>query len=65
MEAVEWTKSRHQSGKYDLSIVVSVPLQYLRPGDIVDCELRIPGTGYVKKKSIIYYPPLEKNTGKE
>ncbi|GLV44653.1 uncharacterized protein CBL_20564 [Carabus blaptoides fortunei] len=64
MEVVEWTKSRHPNGRYDLSIVVSAPVDELMPGEIIDCELRIPGTGYVKKKSIIYYPPLERNTSK-
>lgn len=64
LEVVEWIKSKHQSGRYDISIIASASMVNVTPGDIFDCEMRIPGTGYVKKKSLIYYPPIETRSSK-
>ncbi|KAG5890146.1 hypothetical protein JTB14_010164 [Gonioctena quinquepunctata] len=56
LQTVERDISKHQSGRYSLFIVASALRETLIPGSIIRCELRIPGTGYVKIKSLLYYP---------
>ncbi|XP_017769195.1 PREDICTED: uncharacterized protein LOC108557265, partial [Nicrophorus vespilloides] len=62
LEAIEWDTVRHQEdGRFSSFIVATANLDDLDPGDLINCELRIPMTGYVKRKSLIYYP-LEMTT---
>ncbi|KAK5647644.1 hypothetical protein RI129_002536 [Pyrocoelia pectoralis] len=60
MEAIEWSTSKLPSGRYSLTTTSTVPLDILSPGSLIHCDLRIPGTGYIKRKSMLYYP-LSKN----
>lgn len=57
LEAVEWSTSRLANGRYSVTVVSSGFLDKISPGSLVHCELKIPGTGYVKRKSMLYYPP--------
>ncbi|KAF5308149.1 hypothetical protein FQR65_LT06329 [Abscondita terminalis] len=64
LQAVEWSTSRLSTGRYSVTVVTSVLLTKISPGSLVHCELRIPGTGYVKRKSMLYYPPnMDNSTG--
>ncbi|KAF2893337.1 hypothetical protein ILUMI_12836 [Ignelater luminosus] len=57
LQAIEWSTSRLRNGRYSVTVVSSAFLNKLNPGSLIHCELRIPGTGYVKRKSMLYYPP--------
>ncbi|KAJ8925393.1 hypothetical protein NQ315_009225 [Exocentrus adspersus] len=54
--SVQLDISKHPNGRFTVFIVSSVLAEILHPGALVHCELRIPGTGYVKIKSLLYYP---------
>lgn len=59
LQAVEWSTSRLPTGRYSVTITTSILLNKIAAGSLVHCELKIPGTGYVKRKSMLYYPPSE------
>ncbi|KAB0804357.1 hypothetical protein PPYR_01327 [Photinus pyralis] len=56
LDAVEWSTSRLPSGRFSLTTTTSVLLDTISPGSLVHCDLKIPGTGYVKRKTMLYYP---------
>ncbi|XP_074035857.1 uncharacterized protein [Leptinotarsa decemlineata] len=55
---VQWDISKHTSGRYSLYIIATALRETLKLGSMIRCELRIPGTGYVKIKSLLYYPEV-------
>lgn len=57
LEAVEWSTSRLNNGRYSVTVITSVLASDLNSGTLIHCELRIPGTGYMKRKTMLYYPP--------
>lgn len=61
LDAVEWSTARLPSGRYSLTTTTSVVLDSISPGSLVHCDLKIPGTGYVKRKTMLYYP-ISKNS---
>ncbi|KAJ8970732.1 hypothetical protein NQ317_017390 [Molorchus minor] len=46
LPSVQWDMTKHPNGRYSVYVVSSVLNETLRPGTLVHCELRIPGTGY-------------------
>ncbi|XP_030766303.1 uncharacterized protein LOC115890260 isoform X2 [Sitophilus oryzae] len=57
LSIVEWdVKKNPNTGKYTVFIVGVDHLAELEPGTLIHCELKIPGTGYVKLKTLLYYP---------
>ncbi|KRT82661.1 Immunoglobulin, partial [Oryctes borbonicus] len=57
LESVEWTTQKHSNGKFSVAVTSTIKSSKLDYGSLIFCELRIPGTGYVKRKSLLYYPP--------
>lgn len=55
MEGVSVETSMH-SGEYDIVANGILQEEELNAKTIVDCELRIPDTSYVKRKTLHYYP---------
>lgn len=45
-----------QNGKYTVFVIAVADAAVLVPGSLIHCEMRIPGTGYVKRKAMLYYP---------
>lgn len=57
MEPIEWDTVRHEEdGRYTTFTTATAKITDLYEGDLITCELRIPATGYVKLKSLVYYP---------
>lgn len=56
LQIVHWDINKNQNGRYSVSVIATVASELINPGTIISCELRIPGTGYVKIKNILYYP---------
>ncbi|CAG9860484.1 unnamed protein product [Phyllotreta striolata] len=63
LSTVQWDVSKHNSGRFTTYIVSSLNREYLQDGSIIRCELRIPDTGYVKMRSILYYSEVDKDSG--
>lgn len=59
LQTLEWNTSRHPNGRFSVFVVAHALVESLAPGSLIHCELRIPGTGYVKKRSLLYYPTGE------
>ncbi|GJQ76183.1 hypothetical protein Trydic_g1926 [Trypoxylus dichotomus] len=57
LESVEWTTKKHSNGKFSVTVTSTIKSSKLDYGSLIFCELRIPGTGYVKRESLLYYPP--------
>ncbi|XP_023310601.1 uncharacterized protein LOC108908849, partial [Anoplophora glabripennis] len=58
LSIIQWDISKHSNGRISMFVVTSVLAANLDPGNMIHCELRIPGTGYVKIKSLLYYPEV-------
>ncbi|ENN70680.1 hypothetical protein YQE_12625, partial [Dendroctonus ponderosae] len=57
LSITEWDIKRNPDNrKYTMFIVGTNKISELDPGTLIHCELKIPGTGYVKLKSFLYYP---------
>ncbi|VEN50990.1 unnamed protein product [Callosobruchus maculatus] len=56
LQTVHWDISKTNGGRYNVYIVATERTANLKPGTLIGCELRIPGTGYVKIKSHLFYP---------
>ncbi|XP_060520125.1 uncharacterized protein LOC132698195 isoform X2 [Cylas formicarius] len=57
MSIMEWdVKKDPDTGRYTIFIVATEKVSELDLGTLIHCELKIPGTGYVKIKSLLYYP---------
>ncbi|CAH1363973.1 uncharacterized protein [Tenebrio molitor] len=56
LQTLEWNTSKHPNGRFSVFVVANALVESLAPGSLIHCELRIPGTGYVKKRSLLYYP---------
>lgn len=65
MEGVEWNIGRHPNGKYSVTVVSTAAVQNLNPGTLIHCEIRITGTGYVRRESLLYYPESDYDNGSE
>lgn len=60
LSITEWDIKRNPDNrKYTMFIVGTDKVSELDPGTLIHCELKIPGTGYVKLKSFLYYPQCE------
>ncbi|KAF5272430.1 hypothetical protein FQA39_LY07898 [Lamprigera yunnana] len=59
LQTVHWITSRLSSGSYSITVITTIATDKINPGSLIHCELRIPGTGYVKRKSLLYYSPSE------
>lgn len=58
LQPIEWTtRLLIENGKYSAFVVAAANATSLTPGSLIHCEMRIPGTGYVKRKALLYYPP--------
>ncbi|XP_044729327.1 nose resistant to fluoxetine protein 6-like [Chrysoperla carnea] len=52
-----WSRIRDRDGRYDVTALATLPESELEPAESVfDCEMTIPGTGYTKRTSRVYYP---------
>lgn len=56
LEAIEWNTMRHSDGKFSVFSVATADVENLIAGSMFYCDLRIPGTGYVRRKQMLYYP---------
>ncbi|KAF7279927.1 hypothetical protein GWI33_006598 [Rhynchophorus ferrugineus] len=57
LSIVEWDiKKNPDNGKFSIFIIGTDRVSELQPGSLIHCELKIPGTGYVKLKTLLYYP---------
>nr|XP_015836856.1 PREDICTED: uncharacterized protein LOC660111 isoform X2 [Tribolium castaneum] len=64
LQTLEWNTSRHPNGRFSVFVVAHAMVDSLVPGSLIHCELRIPGTGYVKKRSLLYYPTAQTGCGR-
>lgn len=53
---LEWKTRLLKNGRYSVSVVAAADARVLAAGSLVYCEMRISGTGYVKRKALLYYP---------
>lgn len=52
-----WSHVREHDGRFDVTAIATVAETELEPAESVfDCEMTIPGTGYTKRTSRVYYP---------
>lgn len=58
---LEWKTRLLKNGRYSVSVVAAADAKVLAAGSLVYCEMRISGTGYVKRKALLYYPSGEKH----
>ncbi|XP_050316388.1 uncharacterized protein LOC126750720 isoform X2 [Anthonomus grandis grandis] len=64
LSIIEWDLKKNPiTERYSMSIVGTHKLNELDPGTLIHCELKIPGTGYVKLKSLLYYPEYNSENG--
>nr|XP_022909715.1 uncharacterized protein LOC111420896 isoform X1 [Onthophagus taurus] len=56
LEPVEWSTKKHADGKFSLQQTSTIQVNKLEFGSLVFCEMRIPGTGYIKRQTLLYYP---------
>lgn len=47
-----------RSGSYDVMTSAIFDETYLERPTVFDCELRIPGTMYNKRKTLLYFPGM-------
>lgn len=59
LEGVEWNMGKHPNGKYSIMTKSLALVDELQAGSLIHCEIRIPGTGYVRKESLLYYPEVD------
>lgn len=57
---LEWNTRVFKNGRFSVSVVAAADASVLAAGSLIYCEMRIPGTGYVKRKAILYYPAGKK-----
>ncbi|CAG0912257.1 unnamed protein product [Notodromas monacha] len=55
LENIKWTEERTQNGAYEISLSSLVEDQSLRQESMFECELLIPGTGYILKRKMVYF----------
>ncbi|CAG9762369.1 unnamed protein product [Ceutorhynchus assimilis] len=61
LSITEWDLKRNpDTQKFTMFITGTEKISDLDLGMLIHCELKIPGTGYVKLKSLLYYPDLYK-----
>ncbi|CAG9813524.1 unnamed protein product [Phaedon cochleariae] len=48
--------TKHNTRLFSSYVIATAPTKTLNPGTLILCEVRIPGTGYVRIKSLLYYP---------
>lgn len=64
MEGIEWNVSKHANGKFSVYMIATSKVSRLEPGSLINCEIKIHGTGYIKRKTLLYYPKdFEKDEG--
>lgn len=57
LQLIEWNTRLHENGRFSVFVIGAADVTDLIPGSLIHCEMRIPGTGYVKRKALLYYPP--------
>ncbi|XP_018328897.1 uncharacterized protein LOC108739484 [Agrilus planipennis] len=56
LQPIQWGTSKEQNGRYTMTLTASTFIETLDAGSVISCELRIPGTSYSKRKTLLYYP---------
>lgn len=56
LQPIQWNTRLNPSGRYSVFTVATAEVNVLTAGSLIHCEMRIPGTGYVKRKALLYYP---------
>ncbi|KAK9877507.1 hypothetical protein WA026_018616 [Henosepilachna vigintioctopunctata] len=61
LKIMQWDTIRTSSGRFSVHITATAAFKSIAPGSLIHCELRISGTAYVKRKTLLYYPEALRN----